>query len=125
MRKWRYFRLDEFACKHCGENLIQRPLVDELDTLRHQAGFPLVISSGYRCPVHNQAVSSTGPNGPHTTGWAVDLRVDRARAHRVLELALLAGFHGIGVQQKGAHRFIHLDRVPNTPTSPRPTVWSY
>ena len=122
---WKYFTLEEFACRHCGENRIQLPWVDELDQLRDQAGFPFIISSGYRCPVHNQAVSSTGPNGPHTTGWATDIRVDRARAHRLLGLALQAGIPGIGVQQKGSSRFIHLDRLPIDTRHPRPTVWSY
>jgi hypothetical protein len=32
------------------------------------------------------------------------------------------GFTGIGVQQKGSRRFIHLDVLQNPP---RPNVWSY
>jgi zinc D-Ala-D-Ala carboxypeptidase len=36
-------------------------------------------------------------------------------------MALEAGFTGIGVQQKGTGRFLHLDTLENL----RPTVWSY
>jgi hypothetical protein len=42
-----------------------------------------------------------------------------------MRLALAKGFTGIGVQQKGGGRFIHLDNLPNGPGQPRPTVWSY
>ena len=122
---FRHFKLEEFACRHCGKNLIDAVFVDELDELRHRLGFPLVITSGYRCPEHNARVSSTGRAGPHTTGRAADIAVDRTRAYEVLQTALLMKFTGIGVQQKGSSRFIHLDNLPNAPGQLRPTVWSY
>ncbi|MCV5341128.1 hypothetical protein OFC87_29810, partial [Escherichia coli] len=56
-------------------------------------------------------------------GWhnkaAIDLKVSREVAHKVLELAMKLGIKGIGVNQKGEHRFIHLDMRPNR------MVWSY
>jgi zinc D-Ala-D-Ala carboxypeptidase len=39
-----------------------------------------------------------------------------------LRLAFKLGFTGIGVQQKGSGRFIHLDTMEG---GTRPTVWSY
>jgi hypothetical protein len=47
-----------------------------------------------------------------------------ADAIRLLVLAAEFGFTGIGVQQKGEGRFIHLDDVPGT-LLPRPAIWSY
>lgn len=126
MTRWRYFTLDEFACRgqDCCGGLAEmdEAFIDKLDELRHRVGFPIAVSSGYRCPTHNQRVSSTGPNGPHTTGKASDLRVDRTRAWYVLREAMEIGFTGIGVQQKGNARFLHLDMLEQPP---RPTVWSY
>jgi zinc D-Ala-D-Ala carboxypeptidase len=121
----RYFKPSEFACKHCGENKMDPAFLVLADELRHRCGFPLPITSGYRCPTHNQNVSSTGPNGPHTTGKAMDVGVSRHRAHDVLRIALQMGFTGIGVQQKGASRFIHLDYLKEPEHAPRPSVWSY
>jgi zinc D-Ala-D-Ala carboxypeptidase len=125
----RYFKISEFACKgqNCcnGSNLIDHVFVEELDQLRHELGFPLVVTSGYRCPKYNAKVSTTGEAGPHTTGRAVDLDVNRERAYKVVRLAAAKGFTGIGVAQKGASRFIHLDNLPNAPGQPRPTIWSY
>lgn len=123
---WRHFQLNEFACHcGCGQNLIDHQFVTELDELRHRLGYPLVITSGYRCPDHNAKVSSTGRTGPHVAGRAADIGVDRTRAYEVLQTALLMKFTGIGVQQKGGARFIHLDNLPNAPGQPRPVVWSY
>lgn len=121
----RYFKIEEFACKHCGENKIDYVLVEELDELRHQCGFPISISSGYRCPDHNEKVSSTGRTGPHTTGRAADLAVSHQQALTILRLALAMKFTGIGVNQKGGGRFIHLDNLANAPNQPRPHIWSY
>ena len=118
---WRYFKLEEFSCKHCGENEIDPDFVSRLDELRARYGRPMVITSGYRCPEHNAAVSSTGTHGPHTTGRAADISVARRDAYDLLRLALDMGFRGIGVNQKGAGRFLHLDMIDEG----RPTVWSY
>ena|SRR5688572_33105266 len=122
---WTNFDLDEFKCKHCGENKINPRFIDKLQALRDRVGFPLTVTSGYRCPEHNKAVSSTGTTGPHTTGRAVDLGVSRYQAYRVLEEAFKLGFTGIGVNQKGGSRFIHLDDLKEPDHAPRPTVWSY
>lgn len=122
---WRYFSVDEFACRHCRENLIDHQFVTKLDDLRHRLGFALTISSGYRCPEHNSKVSSTGRTGPHTTGRAADIAVSHARAYEVLQTAMMMRFTGIGINQKGGRRFIHLDNLPNAPGQPRPTLWSY
>jgi zinc D-Ala-D-Ala carboxypeptidase len=121
----RYFTDAEFACKHCGQNRMDRAFLSMVDELRHRCGFPLPITSGFRCPTHNAAVSSTGPAGPHTTGRAVDIGVSRHRAYDVLRHAMAMGFTGIGVQQKGAARFIHLDMLQEPQHAPRPSVWSY
>lgn len=101
---WRYFSVDEFACRHCRENLIDHQFVTKLDDLRHRLGFALTISSGYRCPEHNSKVSSTGRTGPHTTGRAADIAVSHARAYEVLQTAMMMRFTGIGINQKDRQR---------------------
>lgn len=121
----RYFSVGEFKCKHCGVQHMDDQFLLKLDELRHRYGKPLSVTSGYRCPQYNAKVSSTGLTGPHTTGHAADLLVDRGNAYHLLQLALELGFTGIGVQQKGAARFIHVDDLPNASGQPRPTVWSY
>ncbi len=121
----RYFTEAEFSCKHCGQNRMDQAFLTMVDELRDRCGFALTITSGYRCPTHNAAVSSTGAAGPHTTGRAVDIGVSRHRAHDVLRHAMAMGFTGIGVQQKGASRFIHLDMLREPQHAPRPSVWSY
>lgn len=122
---WRYFDLSEFDCSHCGENKMEPRFIDRLDDLRHRCGFPLRVTSGYRCPEHNQAVSTTGPSGPHTTGWAVDFGISHQDAHTLLTYATDMGFAGIGINQKGGGRFIHLDDLLPPNHSPRPHIWSY
>lgn len=96
----------------------------KVDRLRETCGFPLKVTSGYRCPVHNSLVSSTGFSGPHTTGLSVDLQVSGKQAHKLLQEAVGLGFRGIGVNQRGNHssRFIHLDDIE---AGNRPWVWSY
>lgn len=121
----KYFALTEFDCSCCRRNEMDAVFLQELDDLRARYGKPLIVSSGYRCPTHNQRVSSTGATGPHTTGRAADLRVSRADARRLVGIAIDMGFTGIGVQQKGGVRFVHVDNLPNAEGQPRPTIWTY
>lgn len=93
-----------------------------LDALRDKCGFPFIITSGYRSPVYNNEVSTTGFDGPHTTGKAADVSVERNNARIVLREALNMGcFTGIGINQKGDNRFIHLDSVERIQNA----LWSY
>lgn len=122
---WPNFTPEEMACRHCGELKISIGFMNLAQALRWIVDFPLPVSSAYRCPVHNAAVSSTGAAGPHTTGKAGDLGIDRERAFIVLSKAPLIGFTGVGIQQKGGGRYIHLDTLTKGPDVPRPTAWSY
>ena len=120
------FSSKELSCSHCGENKFDQKTLDALQDLREAIGKPLSISSAYRCPEHNQKVSSTGITGPHTTGKAVDILCSGKTAHEVLSFAMIRSsiWKGIGISQKGKHksRFIHLDTITS---DNRPWVWSY
>lgn len=98
--------------------------ISRLDDMRNILRFPLIVSSGYRCPVYNNAVSKTGMYGPHTTGHAVDIQIAGEKALRLLQLASNRSFTGIGINQKGPHekRFIHLDDLG---IGQRPWIWTY
>ncbi len=123
----RFFTLDEFRCRHCGIVQMNTGTLLLLDELRERCGFALPVSSGYRCPAHNAAVSTTGADGPHTTGHAVDLLVSGERTYPVLRHALELGFTGVGLFQRLDHarRFVHLDDLDAGEGRPRPTVWTY
>ena len=71
---WVNFKPEEFQCSHCQELKIHSSIVDLIQKARNELG-PLSITSAYRCSEHNNNVSSTGPNGPHTTGKALDITV--------------------------------------------------
>ena len=98
-----------------------------LDKTREEYGSPMVVTSGYRCPEYNDEVSSTGRNGPHTTGKAVDISVSGEDAHRLLYYVMRNGFSGVGVKQAGDHksRFIHVDTLSEEESNTRPWLWSY
>lgn len=124
MSSWPNFKLDEFACKHCGKNEIDHELVDMLQALREDLGFPFVISSGYRCEEHPVERKKSTP-GTHNMGKAVDIACSHHNALKIVSAAEGYGFTGIGVNQKGKGRFIHLDIAKATDKRPRPHIWSY
>lgn len=116
-----YFSEKELSCTCCGTYVFDEQFLSQLNRIRDVCGFPLPVTSGFRCPAHPIEVVKRAP-GEHTTGMAVDLGVSHEKAHRVLEVALAEGIPRIGVQQKGNARFIHLGV---SPAFPGPTVWSY
>lgn len=126
-----FFRWDEFdqhGAPGTGEAHMDRDFVRWLDELRLRCGFPLTVSSGYRSPEYNSTVSTTGLDGPHTTGKAADLIVLGSQALILIGHATDMGVKGMGIKQKGEHarRFIHLDMLGAAETKgPRPWIWSY
>ena len=78
------FKVAEFACKHCGQNLIDQRVIDMAQTIRDALGVPVRINSGYRCEIHNKNVGGVqkkfNKNGKlitkgsnHIYGLAADL----------------------------------------------------
>ena len=120
--KYPNFKAAEFKCTHCGADGVKPELLDKIQALRTAYGKPMKVTSGYRCPQHPIEAKKSTP-GAHALGLACDIGVEGGEAYSVLKLAFAAGFTGIGVQQKGSGRFIHLD-IRNGEL-PGPTVWSY
>ncbi|HDZ38410.1 MAG TPA: DUF882 domain-containing protein [Marinobacter sp.] len=118
----------EMTCKClCGRADMTVELMDNLQALRNLCGFPLKVNSGFRCPDYNDRIASSGRDGPHTLGAAVDIGISGTPAHTVLTRAARFNFTGFGLSQNGPHegRFIHLDTIQPGMRFPRPWVWSY
>lgn len=119
-----HFSDAELECKCLCGGLPPQDFQDHLEELRVVFGEPMIVTSGYRCPDYNQQVSSTGQDGPHTIA-AVDIGISGAKALRLTGLAWQMGWTGIGWNQRGSSRFVHLDRLPQAGGRPRPWCWSY
>lgn len=84
MKKIKYFKLSEFinseTAKRLGIDNIPtfevvdnlNRLADYLDGIRTKLGKPIVVSSGYRCPMLNKAVGGV-VNSQHLNGLAADV----------------------------------------------------
>ena len=123
MWTWPNFTPKEMACRKTSRLAFNPDFMDRLQHLRASLKFPLVVNSGYRSPEYDKAI---GGANVHTSGQAVDIAVYGERAHRLLGVASVMRFKGLGINQHGAHhrRFIHLDDIDDD-DHPRPYVWSY
>jgi len=119
------FSKAEFNCKHTGKNEMKHSFMAKLQSLRTAYGKPLIVTSGYRDYSHPIEAKKPSMNGAHPTGLAVDIAIDRREAYQLLKLAFSLGFTGIGINQTGQGRYLHLDTIENNSEQPRPTIWSY
>ena len=111
MSEWKYFTDDELACK-CGDcdGEMKPSFMVRLVKLRAFLDFPFPISSAYRCSEYNASAGVNGAkNSFHLQGRAVDIAVNHDQAWQIVAAAKKFGFYGVGVNQKGGARFIHLD----------------
>lgn len=84
MKRIKYFSLSEFLNSATAKRLRidntpsfevvdnLNKLADYLDVIREKVGKPILISSGFRCPVLNKAVGGVS-NSQHQKGLAADL----------------------------------------------------
>jgi zinc D-Ala-D-Ala carboxypeptidase len=123
---WKYFTREELKCKGTDECFMNEEFMKQLHRLREDYARPMRITSGYRDVSYNTVIGGS-PNSAHILGQAVDVAVSGNLAYDLIRMAMLHGFTGIGVAQRGPQnkRFIHIDNMVNSDTSPRPNVWSY
>ena len=115
------FTEDELACNcGCGQNECKDQMVSLLQKLRDDVGFPIRLSSAYRCESWNKEVGGH-PNSAHKEGLAVDVLCRGEKALQIVESAIKLGFTGVGISQKHGQRFVHLD-VKQTESK---RLWSY
>ena len=124
--RWPNFSYGEMACSETGACQMDPQTMDRLQLLRAHYGHPLVITSGYRSPKHSREVAKPAGPGAHAQGRAIDIQCAGVEAYQILTEALVVGFTGLGVKQRGEGRFLHLDDLgPREHTVPRPALWSY
>jgi len=89
----------EFKCqcdyKGCRATLIDPKLLEAYELFRRSVAVKLTITSGYRCPQHNEEERGTG-RSRHTTGQAVDILYSSMKSQyaveKVEEIAKISGF---------------------------------
>ena len=83
---------------------IQEEAGRKLETLRENLGFPLKISSGFRCEKHNRALGGARESR-HLLGLAFDVGTSRMTAKEKFLLVQegIRLFHGVGVYDKHVH----------------------
>jgi zinc D-Ala-D-Ala carboxypeptidase len=102
--RYKYFSEQELSCKcGCARNKMDPAFMEKLVAIREKLGFPFPVGSAYRCPSHNDAVSSTGVGGPHTWGRAIDLHVGSRARFLILEEAKRHGMTRFGIARWGIH----------------------
>lgn len=117
----RYFTLDEFRCKHCGElppDGMNPVLLEKLDMLRAAINAPIIVTSGYRCGTHNRNVGGI-KSSTHGKGSGADI-VSQYNVDYMAEIAKRIGFDGIGIYREDG--FIHVD-VRNNGETPAGYLW--
>ena len=122
------FSRDEFACGcGCGRGFndgdISPDLILHLEGMRARTGRAIFITSGCRCPAHNQQVGGV-PNSAHThiPLAASDLRVyPGAHEHAMHSAAYAEDVRGIGMKD---NVYMHVDWHDGSILA-RPAAWSY
>jgi zinc D-Ala-D-Ala carboxypeptidase len=104
------FSRREFACRcgACDGGQMDAGFIARLQELRTFYGKPMIITSGYRCLAHNQKTGGAKDSW-HMKGRAADIQCGwGGERYRLLELAMMLKFGGIGI----AKTFVHLDDRP-------------
>ena len=107
-----HFRYTDFLCPCCDVLKLVPGFyrhVSLLERLRDEIGLPVIVTSGYRCPVHNKRIGGA-PRSWHML-FATDITTEDAdpeELKRMFECAQDIGFGGIGRYDK----HIHLDLRP-------------
>lgn len=123
----RNFSRKEFECK-CGcweapdpEDFGFKTLYLTLQRIRDKLNAPLVVSSGYRCARHNQAVGGVA-DSQHLHGTAADVYAPGVSQDGLFDLVktmYLEGSIYLGYMYRipGSDRAVHIDvRVPQSNT---------
>jgi len=109
MPDYKWFKPERDNIGGLNENFLAK-----LDKARDLAGFPFVITSGFRTPQANQSILGSGAvsDSSHLQGLAVDLAVENDHeVYLILFAAMKQGISrfGIYINSEGKPTHVHLD----------------
>jgi uncharacterized protein YcbK (DUF882 family) len=107
----KYFKPEEFRCHgpECRDKpdpVMDERLLQVLDHIRETVGKPIIVTCGYRCPVHNRAVGGA-KNSFHCQGVAADLSAVGIGVEELARIAVECGADGVG--RYFEKNFVHID----------------
>jgi|SRR3990167_8175779 len=115
LRLSEHFSSKEFECPCCQQIKYSNDFIFTLEQFRQDIDKPILISSGYRCPKHNQDVGGS-PRSQHMEGRAADITVPGRNSYRLAYEAAVVRFldipivfDGIGCYPESSNQFIHVD----------------
>ena len=115
-----YFSAEELSCTHCGEDGFDTDALNAYNTMRHECGFPWIVTSAYRCEDHPMEINKDSV-GAHCGGTALDIYFDSdEKLLKIIQSALNNGIQRIGIHDSA--KFIHLDFDDELPS---PAYWQY
>lgn len=101
-----HFSGAEFRCPCCERIFVALELVEELNRFRGIVEGPVIVDSGYRCPVRNRAVDGS-LRSLHTLGLGADVTVIGMHMPNLYHAAKLAwldqGVGGVGYYDGHVH----------------------
>jgi len=106
----KHFDSKEFSCKCCGETKINIELILALEKLRVLVNRPVIITSGYRCSLHNTEVGGA-KYSQHVMGNAVDIKIKGMLPSEVAKLAKQCGFTWTKVYATWTHCDVRTGQV--------------
>lgn len=118
-----YFSTGELSCRctndSCQQQKISIDLIERLVEVRQSVDDPIIITSGFRCAKHQQALRNQGLEtakgiSTHELGNAVDIKCKNKSIDELLD-AVKDNFTSYGVSK----RFIHVD------TRNKSATWTY
>ena len=98
-----HFKPSEFTCPCCHELRLDPQLLVMLEKLRAELGDePITITSGYRCPKHNQMIGGA-KRSQHMLGRAADIKAKHYTPAEVGHFARMLGFGYVKVYKTWTH----------------------
>ncbi|WP_284262449.1 D-Ala-D-Ala carboxypeptidase family metallohydrolase [Roseicyclus amphidinii] len=104
--RWPDFSPQELACRGTGRLAYHAPTLDKLQALRTALGRPVMLTSAYRSPEHNEAVGGARASW-HKEGVAFDVMMTNHDPRAFEAAARAAGFGSVG--RYPDRSFIHID----------------
>lgn len=119
-----FFVAKEFECPCCNRSLMDDELIIAIENLRYVVKFPLIITSGFRCDIHNIKIGGA-PKSLHRFGLAVDIKISHLSSEQLITLIRasqtnfselnIRRFNGLGLGDNKLHLDIRTD----------PAAWTY